>query len=289
MKQSILSRFLILGFVTAFCSPWVGGAVSAQHSSSETIARIHPTEIDTPSWPTQGTITQGFSSTHLGIDIAGSLGTPIRAAKAGEVVFSGWDTFGLGNAIKLKHADGTYTIYGHGSRLWVREGQKVAKGQTIALMGSTGNSTGPHLHFEVRQGGVRGRWVDPFAVLPPLVRGKIPSPRTVAAAPESETISANTIRFQEFPVVQTPTACDAQPLIAGETSRFRVNVCQVGDRVFYFGQSKTNPADFVWLQARHLVRDRYRADNGSFSYYVNSRGVVVFQNGRPIRSEGFLR
>lgn len=251
MKISTLSRFLILGFVTAFCSPWVGGAVSARHSSPDAIARIHSTAIDTPTWPTQGTITQGFNSTHLGIDIAGSMGTPIRAAKAGEVVFSGWDTFGLGNAIKLKHADGTYTIYGHGSRLWVREGQQVNRGQTIALMGSTGNSTGPHLHFEVRQDSVRGRWIDPFAVLPPLVRGKIPSPRTIAAASESEEISINATRFRESSVPQTPRVCDAQPLITGETFEFRVNVCQAGDRVFYFGQSKANPADFVLLRARH--------------------------------------
>ncbi|MDY7013857.1 MAG: M23 family metallopeptidase, partial [Cyanobacteriota bacterium] len=114
-------------------------------------------------FPVQGTITQGYSDVHPGLDFAGSLGTPIVAAQAGEVVFAGWHEFGLGNAIKIKHPDGTLTVYGHNRRLLAKAGQRVKQGEAIAQLGSTGNSTGPHLHFELRDR--QGNFIDPLPFL----------------------------------------------------------------------------------------------------------------------------
>ena len=109
--------------------------------------------------PTSGVITSRFgprsSGNHTGLDIAGPVGTPIAAAAAGTVVFSGWDNYGLGYAVKISHGNGVETVYGHCSKLYVKTGETVESGQAIAAMGSTGNSTGSHLHLEIRVNGVR--------------------------------------------------------------------------------------------------------------------------------------
>jgi len=88
---------------------------------------------------------------HKGIDIAAPSGTPIQAAAAGRVVFSGRNK-GYGNMVMLEHADGRRTLYAHAEALYVKVGATVAAGQTIAAVGSTGHSTGPHVHFEIRVG-----------------------------------------------------------------------------------------------------------------------------------------
>lgn len=116
-------------------------------------------------WPASGQITQGFHKYHEGLDIAGPVGTPVLAAKSGVVIAAGWDDWGLGNAITLQHEDGTRTIYGHNHLLLVQSGQEVHQGQIIAEMGSTGNSSGSHLHFEVYQ---HNQAIDPMTVLPPM-------------------------------------------------------------------------------------------------------------------------
>ena len=109
--------------------------------------------------PTSGTITSRFgprgSGYHTGLDIAGPLGTTIAAAAGGTVVFSGWDNYGLGYAVKISHGNGVETVYGHCSKLYVKTGETVSTGQAIAAMGSTGNSTGSHLHLEIRVNGER--------------------------------------------------------------------------------------------------------------------------------------
>ena len=109
--------------------------------------------------PTSGIITSRYgpraSGNHTGLDIAAPTGTPIAAAAGGTVVFSGWDNYGLGYAVKISHGNGVETVYGHCSQLYVRTGETVEAGQAIAAMGSTGNSTGPHLHLEIRVNGVR--------------------------------------------------------------------------------------------------------------------------------------
>jgi murein DD-endopeptidase MepM/ murein hydrolase activator NlpD len=120
------------------------------------------------SWPTAGTITSRFGRRwgrmHKGIDIAGPIGTPINAAADGIVVAAGWQSGGYGNLVEIKHSDGTTTRYGHNSRISVSVGQVVRQGQQVAQMGSTGHSTGSHLHFEIRPSG--GSAVNPIALLP---------------------------------------------------------------------------------------------------------------------------
>jgi LysM repeat protein len=100
-------------------------------------------------WPTVGhRITQYYSWRHKGLDIANKVGTPLYAADSGTVIRSGWNN-GYGYNVVIDHGGGKKTLYGHASKLFVKAGDKVSKGETIALMGSTGWSTGPHIHFEV--------------------------------------------------------------------------------------------------------------------------------------------
>ena len=117
-------------------------------------------------WPIIGRITSTFGQRwgkmHTGVDIAGSSGQAIHAAKSGTVTAAG-RMGGYGLAVKIDHVDGTSTLYAHSSKLLVKKGQKVKQGDTIALVGSTGHSTGPHLHFEVI---VHNRSQDPLAYLP---------------------------------------------------------------------------------------------------------------------------
>lgn len=119
-------------------------------------------------WPAQGTLTSGYGQRwgrmHRGIDIAAPVGTPIFAAAGGEVVSAGWNSGGYGNLVEVRHSDGSLTRYAHNSRIMVRKGQQVKQGQQIAAMGSTGFSTGPHLHFEVHAKG-KGA-TNPIAFLP---------------------------------------------------------------------------------------------------------------------------
>ncbi|MCS7194814.1 MAG: peptidoglycan DD-metalloendopeptidase family protein [Meiothermus sp.] len=104
-----------------------------------------------------------FQRFHTGIDLAAPVGTPIYAARAGQVGVAGWSRFGYGLHVVLDHGGGQETLYGHMSRIAVRPGQWVERGQIIGYVGSTGWSTGPHLHFEVRVGGVPR---NPLAFLP---------------------------------------------------------------------------------------------------------------------------
>lgn len=119
-------------------------------------------------WPVIGTVTSGwgyrtrFEKFHYGLDIAAPTGTPIKAASDGVVEFAGWKN-GYGYCVFLDHGNGLKTAYGHASKLYVKRGDYVAAGQTIAAVGSTGFSTGPHVHLEVR---INGRLVDPATVLP---------------------------------------------------------------------------------------------------------------------------
>jgi murein DD-endopeptidase MepM/ murein hydrolase activator NlpD len=113
-------------------------------------------------WPASGRIVSGFGyrrhplwggwHLHTGIDIGASYGEPVKAADGGEVIYSGWWD-GYGKAVVIDHGHGTSTVYGHMSRIYAQTGQRLDKGQVIGLVGSTGFSTGPHLHFEVRRNG----------------------------------------------------------------------------------------------------------------------------------------
>lgn len=120
-------------------------------------------------WPTQGVFSSGYGwrwgRMHKGIDLANRTGTPIVAAKEGRVSFAGWHDGGYGYLIEISHADGSTTRYAHNSRLLVGQGQEVRQGEVISQMGSTGNSTGPHLHFEIIAPGMGA--MNPLNFLPP--------------------------------------------------------------------------------------------------------------------------
>ena len=123
--------------------------------------------------PSSSRITSGFGyrsevmygsgTFHNGIDIAVNAGTPIIAAKAGRVIGAGYH-YSMGNHVIIDHGGGVYTVYMHASRLLVSVGQEVSRGQTIALVGSTGMSTGPHLHFSVK---INGAYVNPLKYVSP--------------------------------------------------------------------------------------------------------------------------
>lgn len=106
-------------------------------------------------WPAAGRITQGYFFYHRAIDIANRSGGPILAADSGVVTVAGWiDNSGYGNRVQIDHGNGFVTLYAHLSSVQVQAGQRVNRGDVIGQMGSTGRSTGVHLHFEIRQGGV---------------------------------------------------------------------------------------------------------------------------------------
>ena len=116
-------------------------------------------------WPVHGVLTSSYGwrwgRMHEGIDIAVSNGTPVVAAAAGTVIVAGW-MGGYGNLVVVDHGGGVSTAYGHNTSVAVGVGQQVAQGQLIAYSGNTGNSTGPHVHFEVR---INGAAVDPLGYL----------------------------------------------------------------------------------------------------------------------------
>lgn len=119
--------------------------------------------------PTRGLMTSGYGwrwgRMHKGIDIANSVGTAIVAAQHGRVTFSGWSDGGYGYLVEISHPDGSRSLYAHQSRILVREGEEVVQGQQIGEMGSTGRSTGPHLHFEIHAPGYGA--INPMDVLQP--------------------------------------------------------------------------------------------------------------------------
>ncbi|KKT81109.1 MAG: Peptidase M23 family protein [Candidatus Azambacteria bacterium GW2011_GWA1_44_9] len=114
-------------------------------------------------WPTNGIMTQYFSWYHPGIDIANRAAPGVAASDGGRVVVAGWpDNFGFGNRVVIDHGNGYQTTYAHLSNIYVAVGQTISRGQIIGQMGSTGRSTGTHLHLEIRY---RGIAVNPLAIL----------------------------------------------------------------------------------------------------------------------------
>ncbi len=136
----------------------------AQQQSSST-AVVVGSGSGVLAWPVSGPVTSGFGlrwgRMHEGIDIAVAEGTAVRAAAAGTVIYAGW-LAGYGNLVVVDHGNGLSTAYAHNSSLGLAVGQSVAAGQVVSYSGNTGNSTGPHVHFEVR---VNGSAVDPLGYL----------------------------------------------------------------------------------------------------------------------------
>ncbi len=145
-----------------------------------------PLAADSLRWPVEaGVISSEYGHRwgrqHRGIDIAGVIGEPILAAADGEVIHAG-TLGGYGRVVIVRHADAVTTLYAHNSALRVQPGARVRQGQTIALLGNTGRSTGPHLHFEVRRGEAAQ---DPRAMLPPTRLASAFAPR-IAAGPRPD-------------------------------------------------------------------------------------------------------
>jgi hypothetical protein len=148
------TKIVIPNGVKAAAATSVASSTSGGYAGYGSSAAVNPAASGNFMWPTQGTLTQYFGVYHSGIDIAYAVGIPIMAADGGYVSYAGWDNTGYGYEVLINHGNGFTTRYAHLSQYYVDAGQPVARGQVIAAMGSTGNSTGPHLHFEVIYGGV---------------------------------------------------------------------------------------------------------------------------------------
>lgn len=150
-KEEIITSNLITPAVQQVVSV---GTKARSYGSSSYVAS---SSTGTFSWPARGSITSRYGrrwgELHTGLDIAVPRGTAVKAADSGVVSFSGWNG-GYGYCVIINHKNGYQTLYGHNSKLSVKVGQQVSKGQKIASSGSTGRSTGPHVHFEVRKNGV---------------------------------------------------------------------------------------------------------------------------------------
>ena len=143
-----------------------GGGPAAQAAAPEALAAARSARMaESMLWPVAGRVTSRFGlrwgRRHTGVDIAAPYGSTIHAAAAGKVTAASW-MGGYGRTIMIGHDNGVVTLYGHTSRLLVRVGQRVERGQAVGRVGSSGNSTGPHLHFEVI---VAGRAKDPLQYL----------------------------------------------------------------------------------------------------------------------------
>ncbi|MTJ49305.1 M23 family metallopeptidase [Dolichospermum sp. UHCC 0259] len=244
---------------------------------TQTVSLINPTSVPAINliWPTQGVLSQGFRKyQHEGIDIAGAKGTPILAAAAGKVVKAGWDDWGLGNFIEIKHLNGNVTVYGHNSRLLVSKGQQVKQGQIIAEMGSTGNSSAPHLHFEFY---VNGRLAsNPISLLPST---------NIAKTPVNKPISPT---LQPVLSVSDYTDCDGTTVMNGETATVSIKVCEENGQLFYLGKLKQEPSQVLKIRAWKVDNNKYQANNGSFSYLISPEKIEIWRNGSPIRADSFL-
>lgn len=132
--------------------------LASRGSSSSKQSSAAPVSGGSGVWPVKGTITSKFGqrwgTQHTGIDIGAPTGTDIHAYMGGKVIYSGWNSGGYGYLVKIDHGNGLVTYYAHDSKLLVKQGQSVQQGQVIAKVGSTGDSTGPHCHFEIRKNGV---------------------------------------------------------------------------------------------------------------------------------------
>ena len=244
---------------------------------TQTVSLINSTPLPATNliWPTQGIFSQGFRKyQHEGIDIAGAKGTPILAAAAGTVVKAGWDDWGLGNFIEIKHLNGSVTVYGHNSRLLVSKGQQVKQGEIIAEMGSTGNSTGPHLHFEFYADGRLAS--NPLNVLPSATIAKISVNQPVPPTP------------QPVLPVSNNTECSGTTFMTGETATASIKVCEENNQLFYIGKLKQEPSQVLKIRAWKVDNNKYKADNGTFSYLISPEKIEIWRNGSPIRADSFL-
>jgi lysostaphin len=285
MNKNIISRlcaYILIGLIS------LTTVISTTTSASPPVVKasaVNQTPLPSSNliWPTQGIISQSFRKhQHEGIDIAGAMGTPIYAAASGKVVKAGWDDWGLGNFIEIKHPDGTMTVYGHNNRLLVSKGQTVTQGQIIAEMGSTGNSTAPHLHFEFYQNSRLA--IDPLKLLSSSTTAKLPLDKPVSP---SQPVPVNVPPVKVNHELKVNHECTGIIVITGETAKARIQVCNENGQLFYIGQLKQDTSQAVKILAWNVGENKYRADNGSFSYLVSPEKVEVWRNGSQIRADNF--
>lgn len=131
------------------------GATSDAPGSPALVSTKDDAATSTFIWPADGPVTRGFSGWHPGLDIACRMGTPVVASADGTVIRAGWDNMGYGWMVWIEHDNGYKTLYAHLSRYDVDAGQIVRQGQLIGLSGNSGNSLGPHLHFEISLNGAK--------------------------------------------------------------------------------------------------------------------------------------
>ncbi|MDB9308702.1 M23 family metallopeptidase [Aphanizomenon sp. CS-733/32] len=275
MKKVNIYRFCNYALICLLSCNLVLNQISP--ALTQTVSLIDPRSAPATNliWPAQGVLSQGFRKyQHEGIDIAGAKGTPILAAAAGTIVKAGWDNWGLGNFIEIKHLHGNVTVYGHNSRLLVSKGQHVKQGQIIAEMGSTGNSSAPHLHFEFYVDGSLAS--NPISLLPSTNIAKTPVNKPMTPTP------------QPILSVSDHTDCPGTTVINGETATVSIKVCEENGQLFYLGKLKQEPSQLLKIRAWKVDNNKYQAENGSFSYLISPGKIEIWRNGSPIRADSFL-
>lgn len=151
--------------LAGYSQPAVGDVVVVPHGTQNVDLPV-PTPVAGYdfAWPISGWVSQGYHPGHRAVDIAGPYGANVYASRAGKVISTGWNPAGYGYLIKIQHSNGYITYYSHLKGYWIEAGQWVNPGDLIGAVGSTGNSTGPHVHFEIRH---NGALLNPLDLLPP--------------------------------------------------------------------------------------------------------------------------
>jgi hypothetical protein len=185
------SKIQLPGAIQAISSPAVGYSTGKEFTLGRGYysGGINPANYIRP---VPGPITSGYGprnlfgmTFHNGIDISAPGGTPIKAANSGKVLFSGYSRYGYGNYVLMQHPDGTITGYGHMSKRAVAAGQNVSRSRVLGYVGTTGNSTGNHLHFQT---GRNGNWFNPKSALPQLKTGGFTLNDGLAMLHKNETV-----------------------------------------------------------------------------------------------------
>lgn len=198
-----------------------------------------------------------YTNNHTGIDYACPTGTPILAAEDGTVMHSGWLNGGWGYCVIIKHADGNATLYAHLSECKVKAGDKVKRGQVIGLSGSTGNSTGPHLHFEARK-----TWNDYQSHFDPMklplhsVDDSIPDTEQPDPEPESELLPEGVCKV----------VCDSA-WVRDWNNVERSYLVYNGTEVYVFPEVKYRDG----LPFRYIGADRCMAEHDAYGTQILAR------------------
>ena len=153
-QQTVTTRTSSSNDTTSYASPSASNYSSGKSYKKVELGLALVKPVTGIVWSRFGSNDSVRSHTHKGLDIAAPKGTPIKAAAAGKVTYSGNASDGYGNYVVISHGNGVQTVYAHCSKLLVKKGQQVSQGELIAKVGSTGNSTGNHLHLEVRKNGI---------------------------------------------------------------------------------------------------------------------------------------